>query len=120
MYRVSLRYAGGGEPMARVPDVAHRRFFSGTPLDILILISFNSGVFYVSYTIAPLRKVWVQITPTKPRVRRAAIFALKTGENQKKKVSTSVELAHCFPPKIERRPKQEAFTSAEPLSPQFI
>ena len=33
----------GGEPMARVPDVARRRFFSGTPRDTLILISFFFG-----------------------------------------------------------------------------
>ena len=42
--------------MARVPDVARRRFFSGTPLDTLNLF----------YAIAPFRKVWVQIAPTKP------------------------------------------------------
>ena len=51
--------------MARLPDVARRRFISGTPLDTLILVSFNSGVFNLFYTIAPFRKVWVQIDPTK-------------------------------------------------------
>ena len=37
------------------------KIVSGTPLDILILISFNSEVFNLFYTIAPFRKVWVLI-----------------------------------------------------------
>ena len=41
--------------MACVPDVARRRFFSGTPLD----------TFNLFYTIDPFRKVWIQIAPTK-------------------------------------------------------
>ena len=60
--------------MARGPDVARSRFFSGTPLDTLIFISFNSGVFNLFYTYAPFRKVWVQIAATILHVRRATIF----------------------------------------------
>ena len=62
--------------MARVPDVARRRFFSGTPLDTLNLF----------YTIVPFRKVWVQIAPTKPfTFLELLFFPLKTGKDQKKK-----------------------------------
>ena len=51
--------------MARVRDVARRRFF-GSPLDAFTLNLFNSGVFNLFCAIAPFQKVWVQIAPTKP------------------------------------------------------
>ena len=67
-------YIKGGELMARVPDVGRRRFFSATPLDTLILITFDSWVFNFFYTIAPFQKLWVKVPPQSLHVRRATIF----------------------------------------------
>ena len=58
-------YGRGGEHMARVPDVARRRFFSGTPLDTLNLF----------YTIAIFQKEGVLIASQTFHVRRAAFFS---------------------------------------------
>ena len=91
--------------MARVPDVARRRFFSSTPLDTLILISFNSG-FSTFFTQSPLfgkcgfklppQSLHVNratIFPSKnrcSRLYRAIVFLLKSGDDQKKKRSSGL------------------------------
>ena len=71
------------------------------------------------YTIAPFRKMWVQIAPTKPsrriellffqlksgeekkkslHIRRATVFLLKSIEDQKKR--SSRPQGYCFPTAI--------------------
>ena len=77
--------------MARMPDVACSRFFSGVPIDALKFKPF--------YTIALLGKYGSKLPPQSLHVRRAAVFPT---ENRY------------------RPPKKEVFMSAEPFSPQFI
>ena len=74
--------------MARVPDVARHRFFYGTLLDTLFLISFNSGVFNLFYTIESVGRNCPHKAFTFVELP-VLFFPLKTGEVQKK-VFTSV------------------------------
>ena len=67
--------------MARVPDVARRRFFSGSPLD-----TFVEQLLFFSLKIGKdQKKIYFH-------VRRVTFFLLKSGEDQKKRSSRQEQI----------------------------
>ena len=87
VHRKSNALDRSGESMARVPDVTRRRFISGTTLDTLILISFNSGVFNLFFMHnRPFSESVGPIFPYKAfTLIELLFFLLKTGEDQKER-----------------------------------